>query len=50
MSKESLSVEVVDLYLALNVDLREGTRLGAFEKWASLAGHEKDGAVITLFE
>lgn len=32
MSKESLSVEFVDLYLALNVDLREGTRLGAFEK------------------
>lgn len=32
MSKESLSVEVVDLYLALNVDLREGTRLGVFEK------------------
>ena len=50
MSKESLSVKVVDLYLALNVDLRESTRLGAFEKLASLAGQEKDGAVITLFE
>lgn len=50
MSKESLSVEVVDLYLSFNVDLREGTRLGAFKKWASLAGQEKDGAVITLFE
>lgn len=50
MSKESLSVEVVDLYLALNVDLRKGTRLGVFEKWTSLAGQEKDGAVLTLFK